>query len=32
MQFFIPFGDWSKEGHGQYETILVEAPSMESLL
>lgn len=32
MQFFIPFGDWSKDGHGQYETILVEAPSMESLL
>lgn len=32
MQFFIPFGDWSNDGHGRYETILVEAPSMESLL
>lgn len=32
MQFFIPFGDWSNDGHGQYETVLVEAPSMEIVL
>ena len=32
MQFFIPFGDWSNDGHGRYETVLVEAPSMEHLL
>ena len=32
MQFFIPFGDWSDDGHGKYETVLVEAPSMEHLL
>ena len=32
MQFFIPFGDWSDDGHGKYVTELVEAPSMEHLL
>lgn len=32
MKFFIPFGDWSNDGHGRYETVLVEAPSMEHLL
>lgn len=25
MQFYIPFGDWSRDGHGQDEEILVEA-------
>lgn len=32
MKFFIPFGDWSNDGHGRYTTVLVEAPSMEHLL
>lgn len=32
MKFYIPFGDWSKDGHCQYEKVLVEAPSMEGLL
>ncbi len=32
MQFLIPFGDWSNDGHGRYETVLVEAPSMETVL
>ena len=32
MKFFIPFGDYSNDGHGRYKTVLVEAPSMEHLL
>ena len=32
MKFYIPFGDWSKDGHGHYEKVLVEAESMEKLL
>ena len=32
MKFYIPFGDWSQDGHCQYEKVLVEAPSMEVLL
>ncbi len=32
MQFYIPFGDWSDDGHGKYTKVLVEAPSMELLL
>lgn len=32
MKFYIPFGDWSQDGHRQYEKVLVEAPSMEGLL
>lgn len=32
MKFFIPFGDWSDDGHGKYVTVLVEAPSMDHLL
>ena len=32
MRFYIPFGDWSQDGHGYYEKVLVEAPSMEGLL
>jgi len=31
MKMYIPFGDWSDDGHGKYERILVEAPSMEHL-
>lgn len=29
MKMYIPFGDWSDDGHGKYERVLVEAPSME---
>ena len=32
MKFYIPFGDWSNDGHGKYKKILVKAPSMELLL
>ena len=32
MQMYLPFGDWSDDGHGKYEKILIEAPSMEHLL
>lgn len=32
QKFYIPFGDWSDDGHGKYEKILVQAPSMEHLL
>lgn len=32
MKMYIPFGDWSDDGHGKYERVLVEAPSMQSLL
>lgn len=32
MKMYIPFGDWSDDGHGKYRTILVDAPSMEHLL
>ena len=32
MKFYIPFGDWSDDGHGKYVSVLVEAPSMELLL
>ena len=28
---YIPFGDWSEDGHGKYEKVLVDAPSMELL-
>ena len=31
MKMYIPFGDWSDDGHGKYEKILIDAPSMESL-
>lgn len=31
-KFYIPFGDWSDDGHGKYVNILVQAPSMERLL
>ena len=29
MKMYIPFGDWSNDGHGRYEKVLVEAPSLE---
>ena len=32
MKMYIPFGDWSDDGHGKYEKVLVEAPSMGHLL
>ena len=32
MKMYLPFGDWSDDGHGRYETVLIEAPSMEHLL
>lgn len=28
MKFYIPFGDWSNDGHGRYKNLLVEANSM----
>ena len=32
MKMYLPFGDWSDDGHGKYEKVLIEAPSMEHLL
>lgn len=32
MKMYLPFGDWSDDGHGKYKNILIEAPSMEHLL
>ena len=32
MKMYLPFGDWSHDGHGQYEKVLIDAPSMEHLL
>ena len=32
MKFYIPFGDWSQDGHGRTRDVLVEAPSMDRLL
>lgn len=32
MKMFLPFGDWSKDGHCKYNTMEIEAPSMEHLL
>ena len=31
MKMYIPFGDWSDDGHGKYDKVLVDAPSMEVL-
>lgn len=31
MKMYLPFGDWSDDGHGKYEKYLIEAPSMEHL-
>lgn len=27
----LPFGDWSGDGHCEYEELVIEAPNMESL-
>lgn len=32
LRMYLPFGDWSDDGHGKYEKVLIEAPSMEQLL
>lgn len=32
MKMYLPFGDWSGDGHREAEKILIEAPSMEHLL
>lgn len=32
MKMYLPFGDWSGDGHGRYEKCLIDAPSMEHLL
>ena len=32
MIAYLPFGDWSADGHGQYENLLIEINSMEDLL
>ena len=29
MKMYLPFGDWSNDGHGKYEKILIDAPSMQ---
>ena len=31
MKIYIPFGDWSNDGHGKCDKVLVDAPSMDSL-
>ena len=31
MKMYIPFGDWSNDGHGRYDKVLIDAPSMDSL-
>ena len=31
MKMYLPFGDWSDDGHGRYEKILIDAPSMPHL-
>lgn len=32
MKMYIPFGDWSGDGHEKYDKVLVDAPSMQHLL
>lgn len=32
MKMYLPFGDYSGEGHKQWDKVLIEAPSMEHLL
>lgn len=32
MKMYLPFGDWSNDGHGRCNKVLIEAPSMEHLL
>lgn len=31
MKMYLPFGDWSDDGHGRYEKILIDAPNMQFL-
>lgn len=31
MKMYLPFGDWSDDGHGKYEKVLIDAPSMQRL-
>lgn len=31
MKMYLPFGDWSDDGHGKCKYVLIEAPSMEGL-
>lgn len=28
MKMYLPFGDWSGDGHKQWDKVLIEAPSM----
>ena len=32
MKMYLPFGDWSDDGHGKYDKLLIDAPDMSSLL
>ena len=32
MKMYLPFGDYSGDGHKQFNKILIDAPSMEHLL
>ena len=32
MKMYLPFGDWSQDGHCRSHNILIDAPSMEHLL
>ena len=32
MKMYLPFGDWSDDGHGKWDKLLIDAPSMEHLL
>ena len=32
MKMYLPFGDWSDDGHGKYDKLLIDAPSMNNLL
>ena len=32
MNMYLPFGDWSDDGHGKWDKLLIDAPSMEHLL
>ena len=32
MKMYLPFGDWSDDGHGKWDKVLIDAPSMEHLL
>lgn len=32
MKMYLPFGDWSDDGHGKWDKLLIDTPSMEHLL